>query len=154
MDHDRAVGWITTRAPLKRPARARARAGPHHRPPAAPAAREKAAFDELTRSRSRTRRCTSPRLSARTRRREPVTLFSLVSSCRLHRLDPETYLRDLFRVLAHWPKHRHLELAPKYWTATRARLDPRELALEFGPLTLPPVLDTPTEQQPTPHGGP
>jgi len=55
-------------------------------------------------------------------------LFSLVSSCRLHGLDPEAYLRDLFRVLAHWPKDRHLELAPKYWPATRARLDPRELA--------------------------
>lgn len=67
-------------------------------------------------------------------------LFSLVSSCRLHGLDPEAYLRDLFRVLAHWPKHRHLELAPKYWAATRARLDARELAMEFGPLTLPPPM--------------
>lgn len=68
-------------------------------------------------------------------------LFSLVSSCRLHGLDPEAYLRDLFRVLAAWPKHRQLELAPKYWAATRARLDPGELALEFGPLAVPPTLD-------------
>jgi transposase len=80
--------------------------------------------------------------------------FSLVSSCRLHRLDPEAYLRDLFRVLAHWPKDRHLELAPKYWPATRARLDPRELALEFGPLTIPPPLSPPAEQQSAADGAP
>ena len=73
-------------------------------------------------------------------------LFSLIASARLHRLDPETYLRDLFRVLAHWPKDRHLELAPKYWAATRARLDPAELAREIGALTVPPPL--PTEEQP------
>jgi hypothetical protein len=65
-------------------------------------------------------------------------LFSLIASARLHRLDPETYLRDLFRVLAHWPCDRYLELAPKYWANTRARLDPAELALEIGPLTVPP----------------
>jgi transposase len=65
-------------------------------------------------------------------------LFSLIASCRLHRLDPETYLRDLFRVLAYWPKDRYLELAPKYWPLTRARLDPAELSFELGPLTVPP----------------
>ena len=67
-----------------------------------------------------------------------ANLFSLMASCKLHRLDPEAYLRDLFRVLAHWPKDRHLELAPKYWAATRARLDPAELAAPFGRLTVPP----------------
>jgi hypothetical protein len=51
-------------------------------------------------------------------------IFSLIASCRLHGLDPEAYLRDLFRVLAHWPRDRYLELAPKYWASTRARLDP------------------------------
>ena len=75
-------------------------------------------------------------------------LFSLVASCRLHRLDPESYLHDLFRVLAHWPKDRHLELAPKYWASTRARLDPRELAFEIGSLTIPPPLDAAAEEQP------
>jgi hypothetical protein len=64
--------------------------------------------------------------------------FTLVASCRLHSLDPEAYLRDLYRVLPHWPRDRYLELAPKYWIATRARLDPRELAFEIGPLTVPP----------------
>jgi transposase len=79
-------------------------------------------------------------------------LFSLVSSCRLHRLDPEAYLRDLFRVLAHWPKDRYLELAPKYWAATRARLDPRELALEIGPLTIPAPPDAAAEEKPATNG--
>ena len=64
-------------------------------------------------------------------------LFSLIASCKLHGLDPETYLRDLFRVLAHWPKDRYLELAPKYWAETRARLDARELELPLGHLTVP-----------------
>lgn len=65
-------------------------------------------------------------------------IFSLVASARLHRLDPEGYLRDLFRVLAHWPRDRYLELAPRYWAQTRARLDPAELVAEVGPLTVPP----------------
>jgi hypothetical protein len=73
-------------------------------------------------------------------------LFSLIASARLHRLDPEGYLRDLFRVLAHWPRDRYLELAPKYWARTRARLDAVELALEVGYLTVPPPL--PAEEQP------
>jgi hypothetical protein len=79
-------------------------------------------------------------------------LFSLVASCRLHRLDPESYFHDLFRVLAHWPKDRYLELAPKYWAATRARLDPRELAFEIGPLTIPPPLGAAAEEQSATHG--
>lgn len=69
-------------------------------------------------------------------------LFSLIASARLHRLDPEGYLRDLFRVLAHWPTDRYLELAPKYWATTRARLDPAELAAEIGSITVPPPLAT------------
>ena len=73
-------------------------------------------------------------------------LFSLIASARLHRLDPEAYLRDLFRVLGQWPRDRYLELAPKYWAATRARLDPVELADDVGPLTIPPA---PQEQSPS-----
>jgi len=74
-------------------------------------------------------------------------LFSLVASARLHRLDPEAYLRDLFRVLGQWPRDRYLELAPKYWTDTRARLDPAQLAAEAGALTIPPVATSTAEQQ-------
>ena len=64
-------------------------------------------------------------------------IFSLVASARLHRLDPESYLRDLFRVLAHWPRDRYLELAPKYWARTRARLDPVDLVIPAGSMLAP-----------------
>jgi transposase len=64
-------------------------------------------------------------------------LFTLIASARLHGLDPESYLRDLLRVLAYWPEDRYLELAPKHWAATRARLDPDELKREIGTLTVP-----------------
>jgi transposase len=73
-------------------------------------------------------------------------IFSLIASARLHRLDPEAYLRDVLRVLPYWPKDRFLELAPKYWAANRARLDPAELARELGDLTVPPPI---TEEQPS-----
>ena len=74
-------------------------------------------------------------------------LFSLIASARLHRLDPETYLRDLVRVLGHWPRDRYLELSPRYWAATRARLDQSELAVEVGRLTVPPALPKSTEEK-------
>lgn len=71
-------------------------------------------------------------------------LMTLIASARLHRLDPEAYLRDLFRVLPHWPRERFLELCPRDWAQTRARLDPAELELELGALTVPP----PSSEQP------
>lgn len=74
-------------------------------------------------------------------------LFSLVASARLHGLDPETYLRDFFRVLAHWPRDRYLELCPRYWARTRARLDARELEREIGRLTVPDPIPATTEQK-------
>jgi hypothetical protein len=74
-------------------------------------------------------------------------LFSLIASARLHGLDPESYLRDLFRVLGHWPRNRYLELCPRDFARTRARLDPRELAAEIGPLTIPPPLSETTEEK-------
>lgn len=66
-------------------------------------------------------------------------LMTLISSARLHGLDPEAYLRDLFRVLPYWPRERFLELCPRDWRATRGRLDPAELERELGPLTIPPL---------------
>jgi len=66
-----------------------------------------------------------------------ANLFSLIASCRLHDLDAEAYLRDVARVLPYWPADRALELAPKFWLATRARLDPVALAREVGPLAVP-----------------
>lgn len=76
-----------------------------------------------------------------------ANLFSLIASCQLHGLDPETYLAEIVRILPLWPRDRYLELAPKYWAATRARLDPVELERELGPLTVPQPLAA--EQQPT-----
>ncbi len=67
-----------------------------------------------------------------------AALFSLIATCKLHRLEPEQYLRDVLRVLAHWPRERYLELCPHRWLATRASLDAGQLAAEFGPLTVPP----------------
>ena len=69
-------------------------------------------------------------------------LMSLIASARLHAIDPEAYLRDVFRVLPHWPRGRYLELAPKYWRATRARLDAAQLEAELGPLTVPDLTAT------------
>ncbi len=75
-------------------------------------------------------------------------LLTVIASARLHALDPEAYLRDLLRVLPHWPRDRFLELAPKSWASTRARLDAAELARDLGPLTVPPAIAPPPEQQP------
>lgn len=73
-------------------------------------------------------------------------ILSLIASARLHGLDPERYLRDMIRVLAYWPKNRHLELAPKYWGATRARLDLAQLDAEIGPLTVPPPVEAAAQE--------
>jgi transposase len=66
-----------------------------------------------------------------------ANIFSLVASCKLHGLDVESYLADIIRVLPYWPRDRYLELAPKYWRRTRARLDQRELELPLGHVTVP-----------------
>lgn len=76
-----------------------------------------------------------------------ANLFSLIASCQLHNLDAEAYLADVIRVLPYWPRARYLELAPKYWRATRARLDQRQLELPVGPITVPPP---PAEEQSSP----
>ena len=68
-----------------------------------------------------------------------ANLFSLIASCKLHHLDPEPYFTEVFRVMPYWPRDRYLELAPKYWAATRARLDASELARPIGHITVPPV---------------
>ncbi len=77
-----------------------------------------------------------------------ANIFSLIASSVLHRLDAESYLADIIRVLPYWPPDRYLELAPKYWARTRARLDEAELNLPIGHVTVPPP---PAEQQPSTH---
>jgi hypothetical protein len=58
------------------------------------------------------------------------TVFrSLIASCQLHDLCPQRYLECVLRLAPHWPKRRMLELAPKYWRATAARLTPEQQAI-------------------------
>ena len=74
-----------------------------------------------------------------------ANLLSLIASSELHRLDPETYLAEIIHVLPYWPRDRYLELAPKYWAATRARIPAAELAVEIGDITVPPPLPSPEQ---------
>jgi len=75
-----------------------------------------------------------------------ANIFSLIASCVLHSLDAESYLADIIRVLPYWPRDRYLELAPKYWARTRARLDDVEMKRPIGHVTVPPLA---AEQQPS-----
>ena len=68
-----------------------------------------------------------------------AAIFSIIASCRLHRLDPLDYLSDVLRVLPFWPKDRYLELSPLRWRATRATLDSAELAAHAHAITVPVV---------------
>jgi transposase len=79
-----------------------------------------------------------------------AALFSVVASCRLHALDPYQYLEEVLRVLPYWPRDRYLELAPKYWRATRGWLNPEELAAPLSAFTIPPVSAASGAAIPTP----
>ena len=68
-------------------------------------------------------------------------VLSMIASARLHQLDPETYLRDIIRVLPYWPRDRYLELAPKYWARTRLTLNATQLACPVGVIDAPTVID-------------
>ncbi len=70
-----------------------------------------------------------------------AAIFSLIASCRLHKLEPEAYLDDIIRVLPYWPKERYLELSPKHWRQTRARLLPEEIDSPLSTITVPAPLD-------------
>jgi len=63
----------------------------------------------------------------------------LIASCRLHAIDPEQYLDEILRVLPYRPSTRHLELAPKLWLATRAKLRSDELDAPLCSFTIPPA---------------
>lgn len=47
-----------------------------------------------------------------------AVVVSLLSSCRMHGIEPLAYLRDLLILLPSWPKSRVLELAPANWRET------------------------------------
>lgn len=67
-------------------------------------------------------------------------IFSIIASCRLHGLDPYKYLDEVLRLLPHWPSTRYIELAPKSWKATRAKLDRTELDDPLGFLAAAPLI--------------
>jgi transposase len=62
-----------------------------------------------------------------------TTFRSLVASCRLHQLNPETYLEQVLRLAPHWPVTRVIELAPRYWITTREKLDAHQRAILVRP---------------------
>ena len=66
-----------------------------------------------------------------------AAVFSIIASCRLHGIDPQQYLDEVLRVLPYWPRERYLELAPKFWLATRAKLNPDELGAPICSFTIP-----------------
>jgi transposase len=66
-----------------------------------------------------------------------AALFSIIASCRLHAIDPQQYLDEILRLLPYWPDERYLELAPKHWKTTRAKLRADELAAPLGAFTIP-----------------
>jgi hypothetical protein len=76
-----------------------------------------------------------------------ANLYSLIASCELHRIEPEAYLAEIIHVLPYWPRDRYLELAPKYWADTRARIPAHELSVEIGVITVP--SPAPAQQQAT-----
>lgn len=73
-------------------------------------------------------------------------LFSMIATARLHGLEPESYLREVLRVLPFWPADRYLELSPKNWLVSRARLDAAELSEEVGDITVPPLTESTAQQ--------
>lgn len=67
-----------------------------------------------------------------------AAIFSIIASCRIHRIEPWKYLDEVLRLLPCWPPHRYIELAPKNWGSTRARLDPSEIDGPLGIFYVPP----------------
>lgn len=66
-----------------------------------------------------------------------AALFSIVSSARLHNIEPEEYLRCLIRLVPLWPTDRMLELTPLFWSQTRARLNTDALLKDLGAIAIP-----------------
>jgi transposase len=66
-----------------------------------------------------------------------AALYSVVASARLHGHEPEEYLRCLIRLVPLWPHDRMIELTPLFWSRTRARLEAKHLAADFGYIAIP-----------------
>lgn len=54
---------------------------------------------------------------------------SLIASCGLHGLEPQTYLDEVLRLAPHWSSQKMLQLAPRYWATTRAGLSDEHKAI-------------------------
>ena len=50
----------------------------------------------------------------------------LISSCKLHDINPYDYLEQMLRLSRHWPEDEMIALSPKYWRQTLERLDARQ----------------------------
>lgn len=55
-----------------------------------------------------------------------TTAVSLIASCAMHGIEPWAYLRDVLTLLPSRPQTRVLELSPKHWRDTRARVGVQE----------------------------
>jgi transposase len=56
-----------------------------------------------------------------------TTFATLIASCHLHDIEPESYLRELICLLADWPSSRVLDLAPCNWKQTRQQPEAQQL---------------------------
>jgi hypothetical protein len=62
-----------------------------------------------------------------------TTFRSLIASCHLHTINPQTYLEEVLRLAPHWPATQMLLLSPKYWPQTRAALTATQLEIIRSP---------------------
>ena len=60
-------------------------------------------------------------------RRSTRPFSTLIASCHLHGIEPETYLREVMCVLLEWPRTRILDLAPCNWKQTREQPETQRL---------------------------
>jgi transposase len=67
------------------------------------------------------------------------TYRSLIASCALHDINPETYLEQMLRLVPNWPSTRVIQLAPKYWKQTLAGLDAKHRAITTAPWEVDPA---------------
>ncbi len=58
-----------------------------------------------------------------------AVMVSMIASCRLHGINPETYLRDVLLLINSWPEADALKLAPKNWNETRKSLTEAQRAI-------------------------
>jgi hypothetical protein len=56
-----------------------------------------------------------------------TTFSTLIASCHLNHIEPETYLREVMCLLPEWPQSRVLDLAPCNWKQTRQQPETERL---------------------------